>query len=75
MAPVLSQAGEIQRIRERGMITVSLNRDYPPFSMEKDGTRVGLDRKRTGISGEIDPGLVPEKSIYDRQAGQDRTAP
>ena len=43
MAPVLSQAGEIQRIRERGTITVSLNRDYPPFSMEKDGTSVGLD--------------------------------
>ncbi|BBO67531.1 amino acid ABC transporter substrate-binding protein [Desulfosarcina alkanivorans] len=41
--PVFSQAGELQRIRERGVINVSLNREYPPFSMVKDGRIVGLD--------------------------------
>jgi len=40
---VSSHAGEIRRIRERGVITVSLNRDYPPFSMEKAGKVFGLD--------------------------------
>lgn len=39
----LVRAGELERIREAGMVTVSLNRDYPPFSMEKDGTVFGLD--------------------------------
>ncbi|MBC2709550.1 MAG: transporter substrate-binding domain-containing protein [Desulfosarcina sp.] len=43
MVPVSGQAGEIQRIQEQGVITVSLNRDYPPFSMEKAGTVIGLD--------------------------------
>lgn len=43
MIPVIGQAGEIQRILEQGTITVSLNRDYPPFSMEKEGALVGLD--------------------------------
>lgn len=43
MAPSVSQAGEIQRIQERGVITVSLNREYPPFSMEKEGVVSGLD--------------------------------
>lgn len=43
MAPVPGGAGEIQRIREKGVITVSLNRDYPPFSMEREGTVIGLD--------------------------------
>ncbi len=38
-----SRAGEIERIQEKGVITVSLNRDYPPFSMEKAGTVFGLD--------------------------------
>jgi hypothetical protein len=34
----LSWSGEIERIQEKGEITVSLNRGYPPFSMEKEGT-------------------------------------
>jgi len=38
-----SWGGEIERIQEKGEITVSLNRGYPPFSMEKDGKIVGLD--------------------------------
>lgn len=41
--PVPNLAGEIQRIQEKGVITVSLNRDYPPFSMEKAETIFGLD--------------------------------
>jgi len=36
-------SGEIERIRKKGEITVSLNRGYPPFSMEKDGKIFGLD--------------------------------
>ena len=36
-------AGEIERIQEKGEIVVSLNRGYPPFSMEKDGRIFGLD--------------------------------
>ncbi len=43
MVTVHSQAGELQRIRERGTITISLNRDYPPFSMQKGETLLGLD--------------------------------
>ena len=35
--------GEIERIQEKGLITVSLNRGYPPFAMEKDGKIFGLD--------------------------------
>jgi polar amino acid transport system substrate-binding protein len=38
-----SWAGEIERIQEKGEIVVSLNRGYPPFSMEKDGRIFGLD--------------------------------
>jgi len=38
-----SWAGEIERIQQKGEITVSLNRGYPPFSMEKDGKIFGLD--------------------------------
>lgn len=41
--PPMLQAGELQQIQGRGVITVSLNRDYPPFSMEKEGTVFGLD--------------------------------
>ena len=41
--PVVCLAGEIQRIREKGEIVVSLNRDYPPFSMIKENTPIGLD--------------------------------
>jgi polar amino acid transport system substrate-binding protein len=36
-------SGEIERIQAKGEITVSLNRGYPPFSMEKDGRIFGLD--------------------------------
>ncbi len=36
-------AGEIERIQQKGEVIVSLNRDYPPFSMEKDGKVFGLD--------------------------------
>ena len=36
-------AGEIERIQAKGEITVSLNRGYPPFAMEKDGQIFGLD--------------------------------
>lgn len=43
MPPLLTHAGELQRIRDQGTLTVSLNRDYPPFSMEKGGDIVGLD--------------------------------
>jgi len=39
----LSWAGEIDRIQQKGEIAVSLNRGYPPFSMEKDGKIFGLD--------------------------------
>ena len=41
MPPCL--AGEIERIQQKGQIIVSLNREYPPFSMEKDGKVIGLD--------------------------------
>lgn len=36
-------AGEIEAIRARGELVVSLNRDYPPFAMTVDGRIVGLD--------------------------------
>lgn len=36
-------AGEIERIQAKGVITVSLNREYPPFAMKKDGRLSGLD--------------------------------
>lgn len=37
------QAGEIERIKEKGEIIVSLNTGYAPFSMEEKGERIGLD--------------------------------
>lgn len=37
------QAGEIERIKEKGEIIVSLNTGYVPFSMEVKGERTGLD--------------------------------
>src|SRR5512136_123282 len=37
------QAGEIERIKEKGEIIVSLNTGYVPFSMEVKGERAGLD--------------------------------
>jgi polar amino acid transport system substrate-binding protein len=40
---IMSQAGEIERIKKSGVITVSLNRDYPPFSMQESGKIFGLD--------------------------------
>ena len=38
-----SWGGEIEQIQAKGEITVSLNRGYPPFAMEKDGKIFGLD--------------------------------
>lgn len=43
MLPVHGLAGEIQRIQKKGVLTVSLNRGYPPFAMERAGTVFGLD--------------------------------
>jgi polar amino acid transport system substrate-binding protein len=43
LTAVSAHADEIRRIRERGVLTVSLNRDYPPFAMQKDGRPTGLD--------------------------------
>jgi len=43
LIPVMSQASEIERIQKAGVITVALNRDYPPFCMEESGTLFGLD--------------------------------
>ena len=37
------QAGEIERIKEKGEIIVSLNSGYVPFSMEVKGERIGLE--------------------------------
>jgi len=37
------QAGEIERIKEKGEIVVSLNSGYVPFSMEVKGERIGLE--------------------------------
>lgn len=37
------QAGEIDRIQAKGELVVSLNRGYPPFSMERDAKPYGLD--------------------------------
>ena len=36
-------AGELERIKAKGEIIVSLNSGYPPFSMEIDGQPAGLD--------------------------------
>lgn len=36
-------AGELERIQKKGVITVSLNREYPPFAMQTDGKLFGLD--------------------------------
>jgi polar amino acid transport system substrate-binding protein len=43
MLPVHGSAGEIQRIQKKGVLTVSLNRGYPPFAMERAGSVFGLD--------------------------------
>lgn len=43
MVPVHGLAGEIQRVQQKGVLTVSLNRGYPPFAMERSGTVFGLD--------------------------------
>ncbi len=37
------EAGEIERIQAKGEITVSLNKGYPPFSMDQNDQPVGLD--------------------------------
>lgn len=36
-------AGEIERIKEKGVLTVSLNKGYPPFSIVENGKIQGLD--------------------------------
>jgi polar amino acid transport system substrate-binding protein len=41
-APCLC-AGEIEQIRAKGELVVSLNRDYPPFAMMINGQPTGLD--------------------------------
>ena len=38
-----AQAAELEHIEKNGVITVSLNREYPPFAMQKDGKPFGLD--------------------------------
>ena len=43
MIPAAARAGEVDRILQEGVITVSLNQDYPPFSMELKGALAGLD--------------------------------
>lgn len=43
VVPLLGQAGEIERIQKKGVIIVSLNRDYPPFSMGTGAAVYGLD--------------------------------
>ena len=69
LAPVAGPAGEIDRIREKGVITVSLNRDYPPFSMQKDGTPIGLDVDLAHLLAEILEVKVKfiRPETYDRQ--------
>ncbi|MDM8552197.1 transporter substrate-binding domain-containing protein [Desulfobacterales bacterium HSG2] len=37
------QAGEIERIKEKGEIVVSLNKGYPPFSITEGKEIIGLD--------------------------------
>jgi ABC-type amino acid transport substrate-binding protein len=37
------QAGEIDRIKAKGHIVVSLNKGYPPFCMEVNNELTGLD--------------------------------
>jgi polar amino acid transport system substrate-binding protein len=39
----IGQAGEIERIQGQGELVVSLNKDYPPFAMQRDGQTAGLD--------------------------------
>ncbi len=39
----LVRAGEIERIRAKGELVVSLNKGYPPFAMEINGQTAGLD--------------------------------
>lgn len=43
LAPYHLTAGEIERIKEKGEIVVSLNKGYPPFSMEVNNEKTGLD--------------------------------
>lgn len=41
--PFFADAGQIERIRDRGELVVSLNKGYPPFSMIVEGRLRGLD--------------------------------
>lgn len=43
LAPLIGLAGEIERIQNKGIVTVSLNRDNPPFCMGSDDAVYGLD--------------------------------
>jgi polar amino acid transport system substrate-binding protein len=38
-----AQAGEMQRIMDKGVVVVSLNRGTPPFCLEVQGKTVGID--------------------------------
>jgi polar amino acid transport system substrate-binding protein len=64
-------AGELQQIQKRGVITVSLNRDYPPFSMEKEGTVFGLDVDLAHLMAEI----LDVKVIFIRPDTYDQQIP
>lgn len=71
MVTVHSQAGELQRIRERGTITVSLNRDYPPFSMQEGDTLLGLDVDLALLLA----GLLDVKATFIRPETYDQQIP
>lgn len=47
-----AQAGEMARIHQKGELVVSLNRGYPPFSMEIGGKLSGLDVDLAGLIGD-----------------------
>lgn len=64
-------AGELQQIQKKGVITVSLNRDYPPFSMEKEGTVFGLDVDLAHLMAEI----LNVKVIFIRPNTYDQQIP
>ena len=44
-----AQAGQMERIHKKGELIVSLNRGYPPFSMEINGKLSGLDVDLAGM--------------------------
>ncbi len=48
-----AQAAEMARIRHKGELVVSLNRGYPPFSMEIGGRLTGLDVDLARLIGDF----------------------